>query len=86
MKFDRETLTPKYVLQVGEVGDSQALWIAKKMRMPKALIQRADKYITNQAKYATEKIQFPKLAKTDQLPDKAKNELKIGRASCRERV
>ncbi|MCI1276061.1 MAG: DNA mismatch repair protein MutS [Pediococcus acidilactici] len=76
MKFDRETLTPKYVLQVGEVGNSQALWIAKKMRMPKALIQRADKYITNQAKYATEKIQFPKLAKTDQLPDKAKNELR----------
>ena len=40
MKFDRETLTPKYVLQVGEVGDSQALWIAQKMRLPKALIQR----------------------------------------------
>ena len=40
MAFDRETLTPKYQLKIGEVGDSQALWIARKMKMEPQLIER----------------------------------------------
>ncbi len=59
MAFDRETLTPKYKLQVGEIGDSQALWIAKKMHMSKELIQQAQKYI-DQKDYRTSKQTFAK--------------------------
>ena len=29
MAFDREKLKPKYLLRVGETGESQALWIHK---------------------------------------------------------
>ncbi|KAF1297403.1 mannonate oxidoreductase [Enterococcus sp. JM4C] len=57
MAFDRETLTPKYVLQVGKVGDSQALWIAKKMAMSEALIQQAASYIAEKD-YPKEKKNF----------------------------
>lgn len=57
MAFDRETLTPKYLLQVGKVGDSQALWIAKKMEMSDALIQQAASYIAHK-KYPTERKLF----------------------------
>ncbi|MGM0213537.1 endonuclease MutS2 [Enterococcus sp. AZ109] len=59
MAFDRDTLTPKYLLQVGEIGDSQALWIAKKMHMSKGLIQQAQKYI-HQKDYRTSKQTFAK--------------------------
>ncbi|MBO1305023.1 endonuclease MutS2 [Enterococcus sp. 669A] len=59
MAFDRDTLTPKYKLQVGEIGDSQALWIAKKMHMSKDLIKQAQKYI-DQKDYRTAKQTFAK--------------------------
>ncbi|TLQ03366.1 hypothetical protein FEZ51_09770 [Pediococcus stilesii] len=57
MKFDQKTLTPKYQLQIGQSGDSQALWIARKMKMSKALIQTASKYIDTK-NYATKKTIF----------------------------
>ncbi|GAA0474507.1 endonuclease MutS2 [Alkalibacterium indicireducens] len=57
MAFDRETLTPKYILRVGEVGESQALWIARKMAMPDKLINKAALYIQNKS-YSTEKQSF----------------------------
>lgn len=57
MTFDRETLTPKYQLQVGKIGDSQALWIAKKMHISKELIRQAQKYI-EQKDYQTAKQTF----------------------------
>lgn len=47
MAFDRETLTPQFQLQVGQVGDSQALWIAQKMALPQAVIRQASAYIEN---------------------------------------
>ncbi|KRN92749.1 endonuclease MutS2 [Pediococcus stilesii] len=57
MKFDQKTLTPKYQLQIGQSGDSQALWIARKMKMSKALIQTASKYIDTK-NYANKKTIF----------------------------
>lgn len=62
MQFDRETLTPRYVLKVGEVGDSQALWIAHKMQMDKRLIQKADQYIKVK-NYPTSKKEFETVVK-----------------------
>lgn len=63
MAFDRETLTPKYRLQVGEIGDSQALWIAKKMHMSKELIRQAQKYIDHKD-YKTTKQSFKQVEET----------------------
>lgn len=65
MAFDRDTLTPKYILTVGEVGDSQALWIAKKMQMNEALIRQAQSYIDNKA-YTTSKKAFASVKKAKQ--------------------
>lgn len=55
MAFDNETLTPKYQLQLGQVGASQALWIARKMQITPAIVQRAAHYI-NHADYQLDKI------------------------------
>ena len=57
MTFDKETLTPLYQLNIGEIGNSQALWIAKKMSMPKELIDKAEQYI-RKTQYPIEKINF----------------------------
>lgn len=57
MAFDNETLTPKYQLQLGQVGASQALWIARKMQITPAIVQRAAHYI-NHADYQLDKIEF----------------------------
>ncbi len=61
MAFDREALKPKYLLRVGETGESQALWIAKKMNMSQRLIQQAQHYIHNKA-YQTTKKEFRMLS------------------------
>lgn len=45
MAFDQENLTPLYRLIVGEVGESQALWIAQKMALSKNVLEKAQKYI-----------------------------------------
>ncbi|MGX7173231.1 endonuclease MutS2 [Enterococcus ratti] len=60
MAFDREALKPKYLLQVGATGESQALWIAKKMKMSSMLIQQAQYYIHHKD-YQIKKKEFPKI-------------------------
>ncbi|MER2174569.1 MAG: endonuclease MutS2 [Carnobacterium sp.] len=59
MEFDRENLTPKFILRLGESGDSQALWIAKKVHMAPALIKQAREYIDNKD-YQMQKKEFKK--------------------------
>ena len=59
MEFDRESLTPKFILHLGESGDSQALWIAKKVNMASNLIKQAQKYIDTKD-YQTQKKEFSK--------------------------
>ncbi|MGM0123131.1 DNA mismatch repair protein MutS2 [Enterococcus sp. AZ194] len=77
MAFDRETLTPKYLLQVGKVGDSQALWIAKKMAMSEVLIQQAASYIAHK-EYPTEKKTFSaSRKKTTQFSPQVEQEMRF---------
>lgn len=59
MEFDRESLTPKFILHLGESGDSQALWIAKKVNMASNLIKQAQKYIDTKD-YQIQKKEFAK--------------------------
>lgn len=41
MTFDRESLRPLYHLELGEAGESCALFIAQKLGMPEKMLQRA---------------------------------------------
>ncbi len=43
MEFDRESLKPLYKLQIGEAGESCALYIAKKLGFPGHMLARAEK-------------------------------------------
>lgn len=41
MAFDRESLKPLYRLEIGEAGESCALYIAKRLGFPKRMLERA---------------------------------------------
>ncbi len=41
MAFDRESLKPLYLLEIGEAGESCALYIAKRLGLPKQMLERA---------------------------------------------
>lgn len=41
MAFDRESLKPLYSLEIGEAGESCALYIAKRLGLPKRMLERA---------------------------------------------
>lgn len=45
MEFKKDTLEPLYRLHIGKSGDSNALYISKKMGIPEHIIQRSRKYI-----------------------------------------
>jgi len=47
MLFNSETLEPLYELSIGQSGQSNALWISKKMGINKDVVQRAENYIKN---------------------------------------
>ncbi len=41
MAFDKESLLPLYRLEIGEAGESCALYIAEKLGLPEHLLRRA---------------------------------------------
>ncbi|MBE6052823.1 MAG: endonuclease MutS2 [Clostridium sartagoforme] len=45
MEFKKDTLEPLYKLHIGKSGDSNALYISKKMGIPDSITNRARKYI-----------------------------------------
>ncbi|MGB8456046.1 MAG: DNA mismatch repair protein MutS [Anaerocolumna sp.] len=49
MAFDRESLKPLYQLEIGEAGESCALYIAKRLGMPKRMLEKAyeEAYLKN---------------------------------------
>ena len=50
VEFDVATLRPTYRLQIGQFGMSNALRIARRLKMPKDLLQRAHKYLKKRQK------------------------------------
>lgn len=59
MAFDQVTLTPLYQLLMGESGESNALWIAKKMNLKEHVIQQAQRYMEDKD-YSLTKASIPK--------------------------
>lgn len=59
MAFDQATLTPLYQLLMGESGESNALWIAKKMNLKEHVIQQAQRYMGDKD-YSLTKASIPK--------------------------
>lgn len=54
MEFKKETLEPLYKLTIGKTGDSNALYISKKMGISDSIIERTRTYIENKDyNYAT---------------------------------
>lgn len=67
MRFDQETLAPKYILDIGKTGNSQALWIAKKMNLPEDVLKMAQRYIFDKD-YTRDKKTFIKTVKVIKEP------------------
>lgn len=55
MAFDRESLKPLYRLEIGEAGESCALYIAKRLGLPKHMLERAYQEAYNNDKEKTNK-------------------------------
>ncbi len=59
--FDVETLRPTYKLEIGQFGMSNALKIARRLKLPKSLLQRAHRYLRRRQKRAPEMAQLQRL-------------------------
>ncbi|MEH7403424.1 MULTISPECIES: endonuclease MutS2 [Bacillaceae] len=55
MRFNSETLEPMYKLIIGKSGESNALWISKKMNIRENVLLRAKEYMENK-EYQLEKV------------------------------
>ncbi|TQR37217.1 endonuclease MutS2 [Lysinibacillus sphaericus] len=79
MRFNSETLEPLYQLVIGTSGDSNALWISKKMNIRESVLQRAKDYIDNKD-YFLERVDDSKIRKPkfEQARAKVKYDFKKG--------
>ncbi len=59
--FDIETLRPTYKLEIGQFGMSNALKIAKRLKLPKGLLNRAHRYLRRRQRRAPELVQLQRL-------------------------
>ncbi|ELC8442771.1 endonuclease MutS2 [Clostridium perfringens] len=62
MQFESRTLEPLYRLLIGKVGESNALWISRKMGIGENILQRAKDYIERR-EYNLEKVNEIKVRK-----------------------
>ncbi|MGG0277894.1 endonuclease MutS2 [Bacillus rhizoplanae] len=64
MQFNNETLEPMYKLIIGESGDSNALWISRKMNLREHVLERAQCYMENKD-YSLELVKENKIKKPE---------------------
>jgi len=80
MQFENSTLEPLYKLITGKSGESNALWISKKMGIRESILERAKKYTENKA-YNLDLIRDSKVKKKkdeEELQQVKAYEYKIG--------
>ncbi|MDZ5253471.1 endonuclease MutS2 [Clostridium sp. LIBA-8841] len=63
MQFESDTLEPLYKLLIGKTGESNALWISRKMGINEKILERARGYIENR-NYNFEKLNENKVRKS----------------------
>jgi DNA mismatch repair protein MutS2 len=61
VEFDVETLRPTYRLQIGQFGMSNAIRIARRLKMPRELLRRAQRYLRRKQRRAPEMAQLQKM-------------------------
>jgi DNA mismatch repair protein MutS2 len=61
VEFDAETLRPTFRLLIGQYGMSNALKIARRLKLPRDLLRRAHRYLRRKQKRAPEMAQLQKL-------------------------
>ncbi|AZS13951.1 endonuclease MutS2 [Paenibacillus lutimineralis] len=62
MEFNQETLEPQYRLMIGQSGDSNALWISRKMKLKEHVLERAKSYMQRK-EYRLDRLQSSKVSK-----------------------
>jgi DNA mismatch repair protein MutS2 len=61
VEFDVETLRPTFRLQIGQFGMSNALKIARRLKLPRDLLRRAHHYLRRRQRRAPEMVRLQKL-------------------------
>ena len=69
MQFNSETLEPMYKLMIGKSGESNALWISRKMNVRENVLQRAKDYMKNK-EYRLEGVNQDKIRKSKIVKEK----------------
>lgn len=62
MEFEKDTLEPLYKMTIGKTGDSNALYISKKMGIPDRILEKTKMYIENK-EYDYNKVNESKISK-----------------------
>ncbi|WP_339237578.1 endonuclease MutS2 [Oceanobacillus sp. FSL W7-1281] len=70
MQFNSETLEPLYKLIMGKSGESNALWISRKMNMKEQVLQKAKDYMNNK-EYHFELVNHNKIRKPKTVKQKS---------------
>ncbi|RAS78805.1 endonuclease MutS2 [Priestia endophytica] len=69
MQFHSDTLEPMYQLLIGKAGESNALWISRKMNVRENVLQRAKHYMENKG-YHLERVDENKIRKPKVVKEK----------------
>lgn len=78
MKFNKETLEPLYQVVIGKSGDSNALWISRKMGIYEEVLKKAEKYMKDKSYNLSIVDKAKTRSKKEILIDEAKYKYCIG--------